>query len=318
MQAAMCFKTNGGSQATLVPWWVGSQPFYGESFGQLKALTGNHHNGGDPLPIAPQGMYLEVLAASAGKEGGDTANLSTIQENKDSGKVQKIQQQTAPISLQSPLEYQGQIELGLSQSMVASNYSYADQGYGMYATYGAKAIHGRMLLPLNMTEDGPTYVNAKQYHGIIRRRQARAKAEMKNNSIKVRKPYLHESRHRHAMRRPRGCGGRFLNTKKEEGKQDGSNYSLKVKDGMNSLFLPSLSPRSELLQPESGNLNSVGSSVSSHSGSEETSIYSRDDSDHFLFVNHLRPSIMYREHVNGIASKWGPAATDGRCELLKT
>lgn len=33
------------------------------------------------------------------------------------------------------------------------------------------------MIPLNMeTEDGTIYVNSKQYHGIIRRRQSRAKA----------------------------------------------------------------------------------------------------------------------------------------------
>ncbi|KAI3691491.1 hypothetical protein L2E82_49852 [Cichorium intybus] len=92
------------------------------------------------------------------------------------------------------LHGQGALDRYLSQHLqVLTTNPYQDPHNTRMMTYGVHAnpnLHGiyqtTMPLPLQMEEE-PVYVNAKQYHRILRRRESRAKAELEKKVIKSKK-----------------------------------------------------------------------------------------------------------------------------------
>ncbi|PIA43143.1 hypothetical protein AQUCO_02000519v1 [Aquilegia coerulea] len=177
-----------------------------------------------------------------------------------------------------------------SQSIVHMPYPYACPYYGGYLpAIGTQFVMhpqimgmapARVQLPPDYGEDEPIFVNSKQYHCILRRRQSRAKLEAQNKLVKDRKPYLHESRHLHALKRARGCSGRFLNKKKLQPSDDDRSALDPASHHMDgSLSEP------EVVKSESGNVCTFTTSCASL-----TSISSKDDllqpSKHWLSGYH--------------------------------
>lgn len=122
------------------------------------------------------------------------------------------------------------------------------------------------------------------------------------------------------MRRPRGCGGRFLNTKKADECKQGANSA---KTGGGKLNQSTGSPNSEVLQSDISNLTSpreANHGRSTISGSEVTSMFTMEDLNHFP-INNLQASflslsdMMSAGHGIVMPSKWVAAAADSCCNL---
>ncbi|XP_022723847.1 nuclear transcription factor Y subunit A-3-like isoform X2 [Durio zibethinus] len=227
--------------------------------------------------------YPEVASAGESNVYGKSLISASSGGNETHGKhVGGHAKLASSIGTQEYVFPSSQVDYRKSIAHFPLHYSETLSGGVLAAAYGPQAmidhphmmamVPARVPLPLQLTEDEPIYVNAKQYQAILRRRQYRSKLDAQNKLIKVRRPYLHESRHIHALKRARGNGGRFLNTKKVQ-----ESKCIPTSNGLDMSRSPQLHLSANISKSEVHQLQNYKDAASATSCSDVTTASNSDE-----------------------------------------